>query len=472
MSASKAPKMYQEQVAGTASAAKDSCFTSGLKQHAYWLDLLPPTPPLPATPLATVDVAIIGSGYTGLNAALETIRGGRSTLVLDAQDPGFGCSTRNGGQISTSIKPSLAKLAAKYGHEKARAIRQEGENALQWIETLINREKIDCDFSRVGRYHAAHTPQHYQVIAKEADRLRKDDGVQVHAVPQQDQRTELGSDVYFGGVVFPNHASVNPGAYHRGLLNAAVAAGVHVTGNCLVRGLRREKDHFILSTSKGPVIARDVIVATNGYTSNLTPWLQRRVIPIGSYVIATEELPMDLVESLFPTNRIASDTCKVVYYYRTSPDKKRIIFGGRVSASETNSLLSGPRLYADMCRIFPELEGHKVSHSWSGTVAYTFDELAHTGVSNGVHFAMGYCGSGVSMAGYLGMRMGQKILGQKYGQTAFDGLPFPTRPFYSGNPWFLPATVAWYRWQDRRQYQNAAKRWPMNPAQNKQRSRA
>ena len=128
MSASKAPKMYREQVAGTASAAKDNCFTSGLKQHAYWLDLLPPTPPLPATPLATVDVAIIGSGYTGLNAALETIRGGRSTLVLDAQDPGFGCSTRNGGQISTSIKPSLAKLAAKYGHEKARAIRQEGEN--------------------------------------------------------------------------------------------------------------------------------------------------------------------------------------------------------------------------------------------------------------------------------------------------------------------------------------------------------
>jgi glycine/D-amino acid oxidase-like deaminating enzyme len=272
--------------------------------------------------------------------------------------------------------------------------------------------------------------------------------------------------------VFPNHASVNPGAYHRGLLNAAVAAGVHVTGNCLVSGLRREKDHFILSTSKGPVIARDVIVATNGYTSNLTPWLQRRVIPIGSYVIATEELPMDLVESLFPTNRIASDTCKVVYYYRTSPDKKRIIFGGRVSASETNSLLSGPPLYADMCRIFPELEGYKVSHSWSGTVAYTFDELAHTGVSNGVHFAMGYCGSGVSMAGYLGMRMGQKILGQKDGQTAFDGLPFPTRPFYSGNPWFLPATVAWYRWQDRRQYQNAAKRWPVNPAQNKQRSRA
>ncbi|MDH5529675.1 MAG: FAD-binding oxidoreductase, partial [Paracoccaceae bacterium] len=186
------------------------------------------------------------------------------------------------------------------------------------------------------------------------------------------------------------------------------------------------------------------------------PWLQRRVIPIGSYIIATEELPAALVDRLFPTDRIASDTCKVIYYYRTSPDRKRILFGGRVSAKETNPVISGPKLYADMCRIFPDLQGYKVSHSWMGTVAYTFDELAHTGTHNGVHYAMGYCGSGVSMASYLGMRLGQKVLGLKEGATAFDGLPFPTRPLYHGNPWFLPATVAWYRWQDRMQYQKAA----------------
>ena len=261
--------------------------------------------------------------------------------------------------------------------------------------------------------------------------------------------------MYFGGVVFPRHASVNPGLYHRGLLDRAVEAGVHVTGNCHVSGLRREKNRFILSTSKGEVSARDVIIATNGYTTDLTPWLQRRVIPIGSYVIATEELPIELVDTLFPTDRIASDTCKVVYYYRTSPDRKRILFGGRVSARETNPLISGPALYEDMCRIFPELTGFKVSHSWSGTVAYTFDELAHTGVHKGVHYAMGYCGSGVSMASYLGMRLGQKVLGSKEGQTAFDDLSFPTRPFYTGNPWFLPATVAWYRWRDQWQHKNA-----------------
>jgi glycine/D-amino acid oxidase-like deaminating enzyme len=162
------------------------------------------------------------------------------------------------------------------------------------------------------------------------------------------------------------------------------------------------------------------------------------------------------MNTLFPRDRIASDTCKVVYYYRASPDRKRILFGGRVSARETNTAISGLKLYQDLCRIFPELSSYKITHSWMGFVAYTFDELAHTGVHDGVHYAMGYCGSGVSMASYLGMRLGQKVLGLKEGQTAFDGLPQPTRPFYSGKPWFLPAAVGWYRWRDRLQYQVAA----------------
>lgn len=426
------------------------------KHSSYWLDDAPPPPPTEAQPLETVDVAIIGSGYTGLNAAIETARGGRSTLVLDAEDPGWGCSTRNGGQISTSIKPSLQKLTARYGTDRARAIRKEGETALEWIEDFVNGEDIDCDFRRNGRYHAAHTPAHYDEIARSAEILAKDEGIEAYAITQAEQRRELGSDAYHGGVVFPRHASLNPAKYHRGLLGRAIAAGVHVVGNSAVSALERDSNGFLLETEKGRVRARDVIVATNGYTSGLTPWLQRRVIPIGSYVIATEPLPRDLVAELFPTDRIASDTCKVVYYYRTSPDGRRVLFGGRVSANETNTRISGPKLHADMCRIFPQLSSYQVTHSWMGRVAYTFDELAHTGVHDGVHYAMGYCGSGVSMASYLGKRLGQKVLGLPEGQTAFDGLRNPTRPFYNGNPWFLPATVAWYRRIDRRQSQRAA----------------
>ena len=422
----------------------------------YWLDDLQVPPVMPSTPLQEVDVVVVGSGYTGLHAAIETARGGRTTMVLDAQNPGWGCSTRNGGQISTSIKPSLEKLTARLGEERARAIRQEGENALQWIEDFVTSESVQCDFRRKGRYHAAHTPAHYDEIARDADILRRDEGVEAYAVSRSDQRQELGSDVYHGGVVFPRHASINPAKYHRGLLSLALSAGVHVVGHCAVKQIQRQSAGFTLITEKGLVHARDVIVATNGYTKSLIPWLQRRVIPIGSYVIATEPLPKELIAELFPTDRIASDTCKVVYYYRSSPDGRRVLFGGRVSARETNTAISGPKLASQMCRIFPQLSHCKITHSWMGKVAYTFDELAHTGVHDGVHYAMGYCGSGVSMAGYLGKRLGQKVLGLAEGRTAFDSLPHPTRPFYSGNPWFLPATVAWYRRLDRKQCEKAA----------------
>ena len=428
------------------------------KETSFWLEGLPEFNNISSKLPQRVDVAIVGSGYTGLNAALQTIRGGRSTAIFEAGLPGQGCSTKNGGQISTSIKPSLEKLSAKFGTQNGIAIRQEGENALNWIGDFITSEKIDCNFSRVGRYHAAHTQKHYELITRDAEKVNRSEGIEAFAVPKAEQLKELGSDVYHGGVVFPRHASVDPGKYHRGLLQRVVDAGVDVFGQCAVLDIEQTSDGFVITTQKGKVKARDVIIATNGYTTNLTPWLQKRVIPIGSYIISTEELDPVVVDELFPTNRIASDTCKVIYYYRTSPDRKRILFGGRVSATETNPLLSGPKLLEDLYRIFPQIEGIKISHSWTGTVAYTFDEMAHTGQHNGMYYSMGYCGSGVSMASYLGMRLGQKVLGLAEGKTAFDDLPFPTRPLYNGRPWFLPAVVSWYRMQDRIQYQQASRR--------------
>jgi len=425
-------------------------WTADWSGTSYWLDGMTP-PDLPQTALPSeVDVVIVGSGYTGLNAAIEVARGGRSTLVLEAETPGWGCSTRNGGQISTSIKPSLAKLTASHGRERAEAIRGEGSASLEWIEERIAAEGIDCDFRRAGRFHAAHTPAAYEGLARDADSLSAE-GVETHVIPRSEQRSELGTDAYHGGMLFPSHGALHPARYHHGLLHTAINAGAQVMGHTPVQAITRGPTGHEVTTPRGNVRARDVIVATNGYTSAVTPWYQRRVIPIGSYVIATEPVDKDVMDRLFPTDRIASDTCKVVYYYRASPDRTRIVFGGRVSAAETNPSISGPRLHADMCRIFPELSGTRISHSWMGTVAYTFDELAHTGTHDGVHYAMGYCGSGVSMASYLGMRMGQKVLGLAEGRTALDDLPFPTRPFYTGRPWFLPAAVAWYRWRDTRQ---------------------
>ena len=285
---------------------------------------------------------------------------------------------------------------------------------------------------------------------RHAESTKADEGIEYHAVPKSDQHSELGTDRFFGGVVYPGHACLDPAKYHRDSLHRVLDEGAIVSGDSRVEDIVREPDGFLLNMTKGTVKSRDVVVATNGNASSLTPWVRRKLIPIGSYIIATEPLSVGLINRLIPTGRVVSDSCKVIYYYRTAPDRRRVLFGGRVSANETDPAACGPRLHAAMCRNFPELADCRVMHSWTGTVPYTFDDLPHLGIHDGVHHAVGYCGTGVSMASYLGMRLGQKVIGSPDGRTAFDSLPFPAKPFYNGTPWFLPAAVSWYRWLDSR----------------------
>lgn len=427
----------------------DHLFSEDFKSEPYWWEDAAP-PALDQQPLpATADVVIIGSGYTGLHAALQTARGGRHTVVLDAEQAGWGCSTRNGGQVSTSIKPDFAALAAKHGHERAFAILREGHEALAWIREFIAAEGIECDFKVPGRFHAAHSPRHYERLARSAGQQVPGLETDAQLVPRAEQRRELGTDAYYGGIVYPRHASLHPARYHAGLLERVLEAGATVIPHCPAAGMARHANGVRVATPRGELSARDVIVASNGYTGTATPWQRRRVIPIGSYVIATEPLEAGLMDRLMPGDRVVSDTRKIVYYYRPSPDRTRIVFGGRVSAGETDTRMSGPRLHGELVKLFPDLAGTRISHSWVGFVAYTFDTLAHVGRHDGIHYAMGYCGSGVSMASYLGMRIGQQVLGLEEGRTAFDGLTFKTRPFYSGKPWFLGAMVTFYRWRDR-----------------------
>ncbi len=425
------------------SAVMDDC-----KLSPYWWEQVP-RPRLPDRALPkTVDVAVIGAGYTGLHAALQTARGGRTTIVFDAEDAGWGCSTRNGGQISTSIKPSFEQLARRHGSQRAFEILKEGQRSLDWIADFVRSEAIDCDFGQVGRFHAAHNAAQYEALGARIATQPKGLEVDAFMLTRAQQRSELGSDAYWGGVVYTRHCSVNPARYHQGLLARVLSAGAQLAPNCAVTGIEKQGALFRISTPRGSVVARDVVIATNGYTGGLTPWLQRRVIPIGSYMIATEPLPEGMMDSLIPNNRIVSDTRRVVYYYRASPDRRRILFGGRVSYHETDPRVSGPKLHADMVQIFPQLRDTRVSHSWCGFVAYTFDELMHLGKRDGLHYAMGYCGAGVGTSSYFGMRLGQQVLGLPEGRTALDGLPFETRPFYTGNPWFLAPSVAYYRWRD------------------------
>ncbi len=423
-------------------------FAPGFKTDPYWWEKTP-RPDLPEeTPPQKVDVAIIGSGYTGLSAALQTARAGRETVLFDAEAAGWGCSARNGGQIGDSMKPSYAELVSNYGQDRAFAMVKEVQTALAWTGDFIREEGIECDFKICGRFHAAHQPAAYEMLAKKIANQPKGLEVEAHMVPASEQRRELGTDTYYGGVVYPHHASLDPARYHQELLERAQTSGARVFPFCPVTAITREGEGFRLTTAKGTVAARNVLVATNGYTGGLTPWQQRRVIPIGSYMIATEPLEDGLIDRLFPTDRVVSDSRRLVYYYRASPDRSRILFGGRVSLKETDAQVSGPRLHTELCRIFPELASVRLSHSWFGYVAYTFDKLPHVGQQDGLYYAMGYCGTGVAWACYLGMRVGQQILGLKEGRTVFSDLDFQTRPLYYGDPWFLAPSIRYYRWRD------------------------
>jgi glycine/D-amino acid oxidase-like deaminating enzyme len=404
-------------------------------------------PPPAEQPLpAQVDVLVIGAGYTGLSAAYETAAAGRSTLVLDAGPIGTGCSSRNGGQVAYSIKPTYEKLKAKHGADRAFRICREGLDAVAHLRALAGQ--IDCEWRENGGFCGAHTAGHFRAMVKDAENQPRGLEQRISIVPKSQQHEEIASNFYHGGSVYHDDASVDPARMLLALLRRAKNSGASVVDGCPVTTIQSSAEGFEVLTARGSIRARQVLLATNGYTGALSPWHRRRVIPIGSYQIATEPLGAERLRALIPRGRNMSDSRRVVVYFRPSPDGERLIFGGRAALAEQNPLACVPRLRQMMDGIFPQLKSVRVTHAWVGWVAYTFDTLLHLGRHDGMYYCMGYCGQGVPMAPYFGKRIAQQMLGLKEGRTALDGLEFPSRPYYYGKPWFLAPSVFAYRMID------------------------
>ena len=425
-----------------------------MQKHPYWWDdaaykaaqRAESAEQLPAT----VGTLVVGAGYSGLSAALTLARAGREVVVIDAQAIGFGCSARNGGNIGPSFhKLGMAGLTHAFGVAKAHALLHESMNTLQHLKSLIATENIDCGLHLNGKFSGAPTPKKYESAAREAELLNKAVGLEFEMVSQANQRNEIGSNRYHGGIVYPNDGHLHPGRYLAGLAERVLAEGVRIFAPARMTGVKRGGKSFEVDVGGQRIRADQVLIATNGYSGSELPFFQKRVIPIRSAMIATEPIPAAIMDELSPKGRSFNEMSRVVLYFRPSPDKKRMVFGGRTFDQADRPNRYAPDLKRLMTRIFPQLNDTAITHAWSGTVAYTFDHTPHLGIHDGLHYAMGYCGSGVGRSTYFGHKAALKMLGSKDGKTELDGLEFPTRPLYTGKPWFVPAILRWHSMMDR-----------------------
>lgn len=430
-----------------------AAFTDNPTFEPWWWEAVPRqtgTPPREVP--STADVVIVGAGYTGLSAALELARAGRDVVVIEAETPGFGASSRNGGMIGSGHRVSFADLEKKYGSGVAEGVMREGMQALAFTTDLIEREAIDCDYCQTGRFRCAWRPQDYETMARDAEFLRDTLGMPVEMVPRAEQTREIASDRYHGGCLFLAHGGLHPAKFHHGLQSLASQAGAKIIAPLRVQGVQHNGDSFEVTTARGSISARDVIMATNGYTGAESPAFRNALMPIASFMIATEPLGANRVRDLIPQGRMIVETRSRTCYYRPSPDGERILLGGRAALRHIDPKHSGPILRELLLSVLPQLSDTRISHSWLGTLGFTMDHVPRIGRDrHGVHFALGYSGSGVAMAPYLGWRVAQKVLGSAEADCGFDRLTLDPVPLRFGLPLALPFVEMWYRLKDMRE---------------------
>lgn len=420
-------------------------------ERSYWWDAMTDHGDRP-TPVfqRSADVAIVGAGVTGLNAALELARGGKSVAVFDAGVAGYGASSRNTGFLGRFLKKSLAELMEGYGVEQAIAYYAELFEALNIsMVEVIERERIDCDFSLAGRVVLARSPSQLRGVVDEF-KLRErhlGEGIQVLNKKQLQQQIKC-SDIFCGGVLVPDMATIHPGKYHAGLLAAATKLGVLAYGNAPVSDISKSTAGFDVETPLGTLRAKDVIVATNGYTGKDLNWFARRLVPFQGFAIATQEVDRQTLSRLLPTNRSYTDADFDTTAIRLTPDGKRIIMSGRTGKAMPIRAKAS-QLRKDLLSVFPELGDVRVSYAWSGFCAAPLDAMPKIGQRpDGVWYATGFTFMGMPQGSYFGRKVGLQLLGRSEGATAFSSVPFRSSPFYTGNPWFLRPLMAAMRVKD------------------------
>ena len=425
-----------------------------VKGSAFWWEIeesLAPVNDQDKLPLDS-EFVIVGGGYTGLSAALTIARRGRLVLVLDSGLPGYGASTRNGGICSGQIRLSHSKLSHKFGLSYADEVYAEGIQARLDLAKFCAEEGIECDLQMTGRFTGAMSRADYESQSREAERLNEIIGHKAYMVSKADQHNEIATNLFHGGMVREEIGGFHPGKFFAGLLKSAQKAGVIVRSNTSVQDvvdLSPGKKSVI--TSKGKVTAGKVIIATNAYTGRqhrVGKFLRRRLVPVQSCIIVTEQLGVEKVKTLMPKLRMYGNTAKLYSYFRPTPDRDRILLGSRSFDRKEPTDRSVTYLKRKLVQIFPELGDCAIDYCWLGNVGFTRTQMPVIFEHNEIYYAAGYAGSGTVWARWLGKKVAETAMGTGNRPSTFYGSPPPALPFYDGNPWFLPAVQKYFSLRD------------------------
>ncbi len=443
---------------------KHHLFHPTYKREPFWWEASRPDDEYSTCLPDNTDILIVGSGYTGLSAALELTKAGLNITVVEALAFGEGASSRSGGGVSAGVNigkgisggPGQSKKFAEENRTLCDSLMLESLAAFKFVEKLVREKNIQCHFERRGRFIGAINKQHFEEMKIKADYLNQVIKIGARLIPRSEQYKEIGSDFYYGGMVIEKAAKLHPSLFHRGLLNACQQAGVKLCSHTRVEKITGSRGKFEIVTKHGTSKAEHVIVATNGYTDKLSPVLRRCIVPISSQIIVTENLPKDLAAELIPNGRTIAESGRITSYYRLLPGDRRVMFGGRARFNSVEPDTSAELLHNMMTKRWPQIKAARITHSWAGFVAMTADSLPHIGIKNGIHFCTGCNGSGVAMMTYLGKKIAQSIIYGSEFQSIYSSIDLPRIPipFYNGNPWFLPIIGNYYRFLDYKDRKN------------------
>lgn len=421
-----------------------------MKQLPFWVDDHPRPQGL-ASPLPDeTDVLVVGSGLTGLSAALRLGDGGRTVTVVDAGEIASGASAINGGMVSPDVKAGMRAVEDQHGPEIANEMWASTVRSVELARHLATRPGIDALVHDAGMLALGHGPKKLAAFQSQVDWYRQRFGVEWQVIGPNEIGKLVGGDAFDAGLFEPEGFGVHPARLAFGLARMVKSQGTALVPNAEVQSLRRSGSGFEVSTALGKVAAGTVILATNGYTTRRpSPALARKIVPVGSYIIVTEPLAAETAGGIYPRPVMSYTKRRLLHYMRRTHDD-RILLGGRRSLHTDLDLVeSGRDLQRALVGYWPELAEAEITHVWGGKLAVPFDLTPHIGQVDGAWYALGYAGHGVALSCQLGHELAGMLLGEDP-PSVYSRIPHRGRFYHTGgDPWFLTPASYVYRTLDR-----------------------